>query len=343
MFRNAKRTYLDMSRWGFHAMDSSNMLGMLGSPDIKYIKFGDMFKDSTKNLDSRLFYGGTSRQPESIWGRLPSYNATKRWSRLPYNDKDGRFDGTLESLGSGSGWIDQTMWWESPHAGEDADNDLKSIINNPGSIIFREVTRPVRFHGNTTETVTGMPSMTSSAWASTIDGDRVPCNAKPTAAGGARILKEWNTKPDGTGTTYRACDQLDHGVEAMDLYAQWGEARKVPVRYHDQSGQAAGMPADAEQFEGTRYSIPGSAPQRHGYRFCGWATTDGGTPAYQPGDSITMVDVEGVDLYPVWKLTGASMLPAAGLSAMTTPIVMAVVSPLLITMSAVIISRRRRT
>ena len=343
MFRNAKRTYLDMSRWGFHALDSSNMLGMLGSPDIKYIKFGDMFKDSTKNLNSRLFYGGTSKQPESIWGRLPSYNATKRWTRLPYNDKDGRFDGTLESLGAGSGWIDQTMWWESPHTGEDADNDLKSIISNPGSIIFREATRPVRFHGNTAKPVTGMPSMIASTWASTIDGDRAPCNAIPTDSTGSSRFREWNTNPDGTGAAYRPCDQLDHGVEAMDLYAQWDEARKVPVRYHDQSGQAAGMPADAEQFEGNRYSIPGAAPQRYGYRFCGWATTDGGEPAYQPGDSITIGDVEGMDLYPVWKLSGASILPAAGLPAGNAPIVMAVVSLLLITMSAAIIGRRRRT
>lgn len=337
MFNNSVINYLDMSRWGFHAEDGTSMYGMLGSPSIRYIKFGDMFKNSTKNLNHELFYSNTG----SVWGSLPSYNSPKRWTRLPYNDKDGRFNGTLASLGAGSSWIDQSMWWESPDTEEKADDELKSIINDPGTVIFREVTRPVRFHGNTTGTVTGMPAMTSSTWASSADGDRVPCNAKPTAAGGARILKEWNTKPDGTGTAYQPCDQLDHGENAVDLYAQWKDARKVPVRYHDVSGQATGMPQNADSYEGGRYTIPKAAPKRYGYRFKGWATTETGKPAHQPGDTINIGDAQAIDLYPVWEVAGTSMLPAAGLPAKALIGTMAG-TLLLIPLSAAIISRKRR-
>ena len=337
MFNDSVINYLDMSRWGFHAADSTSMYGMIGSTSIRYIKFGDMFKNSTKNLNHELFYSNAG----SVWGKLPSYNSPKRWTRLPYNDKDGRFNGTLASLGAGSSWIDQTMWWESPDTEEKADDELKSIINDPGTVIFREVTRPVRFHGNTTETVTGMPTMTASTWASSADGDRVPCNAKPTAAGGARILKEWNTKPDGTGTAYQPCDQLDHGENAVDLYAQWKDARKVPVRYHDQSGQATGMPKNADSYEGGRYTIPGTVPKRYGYRFKGWATTATGKPAYQPGGTIDIGDAQAIDLYPVWEVAGTSMLPAAGLPAKALIATIAG-TLLLIPLSAVIISRRRR-
>ena len=337
MFNDSVINYLDMSRWGFHAEDGTSMYGMLGSPSIRYIKFGDMFKNSTKNLNHELFYSNAG----SVWGKLPSYNSPKRWTRLPYNDKDGRFNGTLASLGAGSSWIDQTMWWESPDTEDKADDELKSIINDPGTVIFREVTRPVRFHGNTTETVTGMPTMTASTWASSIDGDRVPCNAKPTAAGGARILKEWNTQPDGMGTSYQPCDQLDHGENAVDLYAQWKDARKVPVRYHDQSGQATGMPQNADSYEGGRYTIPGTVPKRYGYRFKGWATTETGKPAHQPGDTINIGDAQAIDLYPVWEVAGTSMLPAAGLPAKALIGTMAG-TLLLIPLSAAIISRKRR-
>lgn len=337
MFDDAIINYLDMSQWGFHAADGTGMHGMLGSPSIRYIKFGDMFKNSTKNLNHELFYSNAG----SVWGSLPSYNSPKRWTRLPYNDKDSRFNGTLASLGAGSSWIDQTMWWESPDTEEKADDELKSIINDPGTIIFREVTRPVRFHENTSETVSGMPTMTASTWASSADGDRVPCNARPTAAGGARILKEWNTKPDGTGTAYQPCDQLDHGENAVDLYAQWKDARKVPVRYHDASGQATGMPQNADSYEGGRYTIPQAAPKRYGYRFKGWATTETGKPAHQPGDTIDIGDAQAIDLYPVWEVAGTSMLPAAGLPAKALIATMAG-TLLLIPLSAAIISRRRR-
>lgn len=337
MFNNSVINYLDMSRWGFHAADSTSMYGMLGSPSIRYIKFGDMFKNSTKNLNHELFYSNTG----SVWGGLPSYNSPKRWTRLPYNDKNGRFNGTLESLGAGSGWIDQSMWWESPDTEEKADDELKTIINDPGTVIFREVTRPVRFHENTTETVTGMPTMTASTWASSADGDRVPCNAKPTAAGGARILKEWNTKPDGTGTAYQPCDQLDHGENAVDLYAQWKDARKVPVRYHDVSGQATGMPKNADSYEGGRYTIPSAAPKRYGYRFKGWAIAETGKPSHQPGDTIDIGDAQAIDLYPVWEVAGTSMLPAAGLPAKALIATMAG-TLLLIPLSVAIINRRRR-
>lgn len=337
MFNDSVINYLDMSRWGFHAADGTSMYGMLGSPSIRYIKFGDMFKNSTKNLNHELFYSNTG----SVWGKLPSYNSPKRWTRLPYNDKDGKFNGTLASLGAGSGWIDQNMWWESPDTEEKADDELKSIINDPGTVIFREVTRPVRFHENTTETVTGIPTMTASTWASSIDGDRIPCNAKPTAAGGARILKEWNTKPDGTGTAYQPCDQLDHGENAVDLYAQWKDARKVPVRYHDASGQATGMPQNADSYEGGRYTIPKAAPKRYGYRFKGWAATETGKPAHQPGDTIDIGDAQAIDLYPVWEVAGTSILPAAGLPAKALIATMAG-TLLLIPLSAAIIGRRRR-
>lgn len=337
MFNDSVINYLDMSRWGFHAADGTSMYGMLGSPSIRYIKFGDMFKNSTKNLNHELFYSNAG----SVWGKLPSYNSPKRWTRLPYNDKDGRFNGTLASLGAGSSWIDQNMWWESPDTEEKADDELKNIINDPGTIIFREVKRTVKFHENATETVTGMPTMTTSTWASSADGDRVPCNAKPTAAGGARILKEWNTEKGGTGTAYQPCDQLDHSENAVDLYAQWKDARKVPVRYHDASGQATGMPQNADLYEGGRYTIPGTAPKRYGYRFKGWATTETGKPAHQPGDTIDIGDAQAIDLYPVWEVAGTSMLPAAGLPAKALIATMAG-TLLLIPLSAAIISRRRR-
>lgn len=345
MFQLATGTYLDMSKMGL-SVTTLEMKGMLGAPGIRYIKLGSMFKGHEYKMTSSVFdiEDWSTGAAYNAWddASLPSYNSTKHWSRLPYDDKDGKFDGTIESLGSGDSWMNQSMWWKSPHTGLSADNDLQSVVGNPGTIIFRTVTRPVRFHANTTGSVTGMPTMTSSTWASNIDGDRVPCKA-PTGPAGSSKFREWNTKQDGTGTSYQPCDQLDHGVEAVDLYAQWGELKKVPIRFNDKSGQATDMPGNVEQHPGDHYTIPSKTPTRPGYRFKGWATTENGKPAYQPGDTITIGnDVDAIDLYPVWEQTGTGVLPAAGSSTGIILLGATVVATLLIPLSAVMIRRRRR-
>lgn len=46
-------------------------------------------------------------------------------------------------------------------------------------------------------------------------------------------------------------------------------------------------------------TIPNVTPQRDGYTFKGWATTQGGTASYQPGESINMST--NVTLYAVWE------------------------------------------
>lgn len=60
-----------------------------------------------------------------------------------------------------------------------------------------------------------------------------------------------------------ACSKEDNGVyylSSENLYAQWDWTKKVHVRYHDTSGQATGMPGNAEQHPGDHYTIPSQAP-----------------------------------------------------------------------------------
>ena len=129
----------------------------------------------------------------------------------------------------------------------------------------------------------------------------------------------------------------------MNLYAQWDWTKKVHVRYHDTSGQATGMPGNAEQHPGDHYTIPSQAPTRPGYRFKGWANEENGKPYYQPGDAITIgSDIDAIDLYPVWEQTGTGVLPSAGLPAKAVPIIAAAGALLLIPVSVLMIRRHGR-
>ena len=362
MFMLASGNYLDMSNMGMYVSEDDgkdlNMQGMLGTPSIKYFNLGDMVVgqiDRNNKVGPSLFEITKDGKTWNAWDdpNLPSYNRpNKRWSRLPYDDfaqHKGKFDGTIESLGSGDDWMESIMWWSPSATGIQADNALKySSIGTRGIIIFRMVTRPIRFHENITGyKVYDMPDMSQTTWAERTEGDNkltdcIP-NKLPYVGDSSVKFKGWNTKPDGTGTSYKTGQWLGAGTEAMDLYAQWDNVKKVPIRFNDKTGQATGMPENAEKHPGDSYTIPTDTPKRPGYRFKGWATTENGKPAYQPGDTITIgADVDAIDLYPVWEQAGTGVLPSAGLSAKAAPIVATVAVLLLIPMSVFMIRRRRR-
>ena len=347
MFMLASGNYLNMSKMGLSAANL-NIQGMVGTPSIKYLKFGSMFVGHTDKAGPGMFNITKDGKTWNAWDdpALPSYNQIeKSWSRLPYDDRGGKFDGTIESLGSGDSWMNQSMWWSSLGL----DDDLYKALDNPGTIIFRMVVRPVRFHENITgyDDIIGMPDMTSSIWAVDNFHDRIPEDKVPVISqyhpNGRPGFTGWNTKPDGTGKSYKYGEWLGAGTEAIDLYAQWNGLKKVPVRFNDKTGQATGMPENAEKHPGDSYTIPADSPKRPGYRFKGWATTENGKPAHQPGDTITIgSNVDAIDLYPVWEQTGTGVLPAAGLSAKTAPIIAAAGALLLIPMSVFMIRRHRR-
>ena len=350
MFMLASGNYLNMSHMGIMVSEKRplNMQGMLGTPSIKYFNIHDVFGAQPDKLGPSIFEITKDGKTWNAWDdpNLPSYNQPdKRWSQLPYDDfiNQGKFDGTIESLGSGDDWMDPMMWRITNGTGIQADTELQKIVSDPGSIIFRTVTRPVLFHENITGyKVYDMPDMNQTTWAKdNYSSDRIPNN--PPYVGDSNVkFKGWNTKPDGTGTSYKTGQWLGAGTEAMDLYAQWDNVKKVPIRFNDKTGQATGMPENAEKHPGDSYTIPADSPKRPGYRFKGWATTENGKPAYQPGDTITIgADVDAIDLYPVWEQAGTGVLPSAGLSAKAAPIV-ATVALLLIPMSALMIRRHRR-
>ena len=356
MFMLASGNYLDMSRMGVYVSEDTrkdlNTQGMLGTPSIKYFNLGSVFPsqiDINNKVNPSLFEITKGGKTWNAWDdpNLPSYNRPdKRWSLLPYDDfsqPNGRFDGTIESLGPGDDWMNPMRWRITNGTGIQADTDLQGFLLGPGNIIFRTVTRPVLFHENITGyKVYDMPDMNQTTWAKDNYSDRIP-NKPPYVGDSSVKFKGWNTKPDGTGTSYKTGQWLGAGTEAMDLYAQWDNVKKVPVRFNDTSGQATGMPGNAEKHPVDSYTIPADSPKRPGYRFKGWATTENGKVAYQPGDTITIgADVDAIDLYPVWEQTGTGVLPSAGLSAKAAPIVATAAVLLLIPMSVFMIRRHRR-
>lgn len=114
-------------------------------------------------------------------------------------------------------------------------------------------------------------------------------------------FKGWNTKADGSGTSYAASANYT-GNAALTLYAQW-QAITYAVTYNANGG--SGAPATGYKTYGANYTISTTRPQRTGYTFLGWGTSASATTAsYQPG--ATYSTNAALALYAVWQLSYAA-------------------------------------
>ncbi len=123
---------------------------------------------------------------------------------------------------------------------------------------------------------------------------------------------EWNTEPDGSGTSYSAND-IFTVKEDVTLYAQWlvealPENPVWTVTYAANGG--TGGYTDSDVADGSVYTIlacDDTGITRSGYTFTGWSTDPGGTTSgisYAPGDTVTVTS--NMTLYAQWSKNAGS-------------------------------------
>ena len=118
---------------------------------------------------------------------------------------------------------------------------------------------------------------------------------------GDMVFLGWNTKDDGTGTTYYPNGTIKV-TGNMDLYAQWGDvASTVTVTYHSNFGIDQTYVTDAEvnnaKITVADYTTLG-LPARTGYTFAGWKNNEG--TFFSANDSARVNKGGYNDLYAQW-------------------------------------------
>ena len=151
---------------------------------------------------------------------------------------------------------------------------------------------------------------------------------------------EWNTKADGSGTSYKEGDQYKMTDSSVTLYAQWKDktastdtkkddtqktedkttpaATKYTVKYNGNGGD--GTLDDVSAESGKEVTVLSNVFTRQGYTFTGWNTAkDGSGTAYAEGDALIVNS--DVTLYAQWKknaTSAASSAKASSASAKTS-------------------------
>lgn len=140
-------------------------------------------------------------------------------------------------------------------------------------------------------TGTGAPSpITDTIGTSITIPDSVPVKAGWT-------FDAWNTKADGTGTSYKVGAKYTVAVIESTLYAIYKENIRT-VTYNANGGE--GAPSAQSAVWSKAIVISNTIPYLAGHLFRGWASSATATePQYDIGDSY--ISTADVTLYAVWK------------------------------------------
>ncbi len=117
-----------------------------------------------------------------------------------------------------------------------------------------------------------------------------------------KVFLGWNTKADGTGTTYYPGSKIPV-TDNLTLYAIWGE--KVPIvslTYNANGGKGGTHVENGYVNNGLVTLWDGSGFSRAGYTLVGWSTDPNAASAEYKTGSTARVDSTGDNiLYAVWK------------------------------------------
>lgn len=135
----------------------------------------------------------------------------------------------------------------------------------------------------------------------TFDQAMILNDKKPTRHGYNFV--RWNTKADGTGTSYEAKGNYNHDQNGgtVTLYAIWTPWVHT-VHYDANGGDQSSVPNDQKKTYGQSMNVATKVPTRNEYKFLGWTTgKDGSGTFYNPGDAYYH-DQNGqtVTLYAKW-------------------------------------------
>lgn len=208
-------------------------------------------------------------------------------------------DGTAERLGTYSG----TTFDETTVIGASIDADgnpwryFKGMLSNVNITVTESESYMVRFDSNggtgTMDEQIIRKNETKALNANTFEKE-------------AKMFDGWNTKADGSGTSYSDSEEVTNLTsprETITLYAKWIDSFHYYVRFNENGG--TGTMSNQEHIYSSTQALSPNLFTKPGYVFCGWNTkADGSGTFYKDKQSVknlTNIEIDFVDLYAIWE------------------------------------------
>ncbi|MBR7042531.1 MAG: InlB B-repeat-containing protein, partial [Bacilli bacterium] len=130
----------------------------------------------------------------------------------------------------------------------------------------------------------------------------------------AKAGAEWNTKANGTGTSYSQATKykvsdfanVSEGNKMVSLYVNWVPATYT-ITYNANGGSGAPSATTYTYATSGTVNLSTTVPTRADYTFLGWSTSSTATSAtYSAGGAYNKNVASNVTLYAVWRVNGAT-------------------------------------
>lgn len=117
-------------------------------------------------------------------------------------------------------------------------------------------------------------------------------------------IKEWNTKANGSGTSYSTWDYVYVDNSSVTLYAIWAKKPTLSFNANGGTGAIATLQRFPNDYENLGLSSYSSRVNRAGYVLLGWDTDKNATyPSYDANDYYPWEGDDGdTTLYAIWEL-----------------------------------------
>ena len=111
----------------------------------------------------------------------------------------------------------------------------------------------------------------------------------------------WNSKADGSGTSYKVGASVDNVSANMKLYAQWKMDQQFTITF-DPNGAESGSINSISVYEGDSFNLPHNGFTKDHGTFAGWNTkADGSGANYTAGSTVESVSKNTV-FYAQWVM-----------------------------------------
>ena len=111
------------------------------------------------------------------------------------------------------------------------------------------------------------------------------------------VFAGWNTKADGTGTTYAIGSKFLMPQGGATLYAKWDQSQYA-LNYSANGG--TGAPAGASYDAGATVTVSSTQPTRDGFNFAGWNTAANGSGETRTAGATFTMPAASQTLYAQW-------------------------------------------
>lgn len=174
--------------------------------------------------------------------------------------------------------------------------------NNEKNAVESGITYVLQYHANN-----GTTEKTPDSETPIFSKKKITINGNPFHKEGY-VFQGWNTKADGTGSSYAPGASFSMPPKDVHLYAQWGRTESVLKKqyeyslvYHSNNKKKQEQPdSETRCLAGTMLTLDSNMFSYEGYHFLGWSLTpEGKDVLLQPNTSYQMPKKD-VNLYAQW-------------------------------------------